>query len=36
MRPRQYVIRVGNIEVEIPEDFEAATLQRIIEAVRSC
>ena len=33
---RRYVIRVGEASVEVGDDFEAATLRRILEVVRAC
>lgn len=34
--PRRYVVRIAEFSVEVGDDFEAATLQRILEVVRSC
>jgi hypothetical protein len=33
---RRYVVRVGDAAVEIGDDFDARTLRRIVEALRTC
>lgn len=33
---RRYVVRVGDAAVEIGDDFDAPTLRRIVEALRTC
>lgn len=33
---RRYVVRVGDASIEIGDDFDAATLRRILEVLRSC
>jgi hypothetical protein len=32
----RYVVRIGNGAVEIGDDFDAATLRRIVEVLRAC
>ncbi len=33
---RRYVVRVGDACVEVGDDFDAGTLQRILEVLRAC
>lgn len=33
---RRYVVRVGDASVEVGDDFDAGTLQRILEVLRAC
>lgn len=33
---RRYVIRVGEVSVEVGDDFDAGTLRRLVEALRAC
>jgi len=33
---RRYVVRVGDASIEIGDDFDAATLRRILEVLRAC
>jgi hypothetical protein len=36
MPTRRYVVRVGDAAVEVGDDFDAATLRRILEVLRAC
>jgi hypothetical protein len=33
---RRYVLRIGAASVELDDDFDAQTLRRIVEVLRSC
>jgi hypothetical protein len=33
---RRYIVRVGDASVEVGDDFDVATLQRILEVLRAC
>lgn len=33
---RRYVVRVGEASVEVSDDFDAGTLRRLVEVLRSC
>jgi hypothetical protein len=34
--PARYVVHVGEVRVEVGDDFAAATLRRILEVLRAC
>jgi hypothetical protein len=34
--PRRYTVRVGALAVEVSDDFDADTLRRLVEVLRSC
>ena len=34
--PRRYTVRVGVLAVEVSDDFDADTLRRLVEVLRSC
>jgi hypothetical protein len=33
---RRYLVRVGDASIEVDDDFDAATLRRILEVLRAC
>lgn len=35
-RPARYVVRVGDVAVEISDDFDSDTLRRIVEVLGAC
>lgn len=36
VQPQSYVVRIGNLAVEVGGHFDATVLRRLIEALRSC